>query len=182
MKTFQPLAIGKDEEELKRFKSRVRMKRRFIDELFDYVNKFVEVQDKVNLQGNFYDSFITMFLDKYKDKFPPISIDKMFEQMDCDIKKIDALCQNIESIDIKLDAKLEAKEPDFSIYTETEEQNKLFVTVKRLCKDLNALKDFGIRLQGNQLIFGTQQVLQYDWGKQEMKPNTRRILNKDLRG
>ena len=182
MKTFQPLAIGTDEEALKRFKSRVRMKKRFIDELFDYVNKFIEVKDKVNLQGNFYDSFITMFLDEYKDKFPPISIDKMFEQMEVDIKKIDALCLNIESIDIPLDAKLEAKEPDFQVYTKSEDQNKLFVTVKRLCKDINSLKEHGIRLQGNQLIHGTQQMLSYDWGKQEMVPNTRRILGQDLRG
>ena len=155
------------------------MKKRFIDELHDYVSRFVEVKDKVNLQGNFYDSFVTMFLDKYKDKFPPISIERMFEQMECDSKKIKELCQIIESIPIKLDSKMEATEPDFNIYTETEEQNKLFVTLNRLCKDVNALKNFGVRLSGNALIQGTQQMLIYDWAKQEMKPNSRRVLGKN---
>tara|TARA_R100001440_G_scaffold26023_2_gene42309 strand:- start:448 stop:996 length:549 start_codon:yes stop_codon:yes gene_type:complete len=182
MKDFQPIAIAKDEEAAKRFKSQVRIKRRYIDELHDYISKYVEVQDKVNLQGNFYDSFVTMFLDAYKDKFPPISLEKMFDQMDCDSKKIKELCDKIESIDIKLDAKMEAKEPDFNIYTNSENQNKLFVTLKRLCKDVNSLKEFGVRLSGNALIHGTQMMLVYNWSKQEMEPNTRRILGQDLRG
>ena len=182
MKNFQPIAIGTDDEKQKRFKSQVRMKRRFIDELHDYISKVVEVQDKVNLQGNFYDSFVTMFLDAYKDKFPPISIEKMFEQMDCDANKVKELCSKIEGIDIKLDAKMEAKEPDFNIYTQTENQNKLFVTLKRLCKDVNSLKEFGVRLSGNALIHGTQMMLVYNWSKQEMEPNTRRILGQDSRG
>ena len=181
MKDFQPIAIGKDEESEKRFKSRVRLKKRYIDELFEYVNKFVTVDDKVNLQGNFYDSFVTMFLDEYKDKFPPISIEKMFEQMECNAAKIKELCNNIEAIEIKLDSKMNAKEPDFNIYTNTADQNKLFVTLKRLCKDVNSLKDYGVRLSGGALIQGTQNMLVYDWSSQEMKPNSRRILGQDLR-
>lgn len=181
MKDFQPIAIGKDEESEKRFKSRVRLKKRYIDELSEYVNKFVKVDDKVNLQGNFYDSFVTMFLDTYKDKFPPISIEKMFEQMECNAGKIKELCNNIEGIDIKLDARMEATLPDFNIYTNTADQNKLFVTLKRLCKDVNSLKDYGVRLSGGALITGTQNMLVYDWSSQEMKPNTRRILGQDIR-
>jgi len=181
MKDFQPIAIGKDEEAEKRFKSRVRLKKRYIDELHEYVNKFVKVDDKVNLQGNFYDSFVTMFLDTYKDKFPPISIEKMFEQMECNAGRIKEICNNIEAIEIKLDSKMEATLPDFNIYTNTADQNKLFVTLKRLCKDVNSLKDYGVRLSGGALIQGTQNMLVYDWSSQEMKPNSRRILGQDIR-
>jgi len=181
MKEFQPIAIGIDGESQVRFQSSVRIKKRYIDELHEYVNKFVDVQDKVNLQGNFYDSFVTMFLDAYKDKFPPISIEKMFEQMDCDASKVKELCKKIEDIDVKLDARMKAKEPDFNIYTQSEEQNKLFVTVNRLCKDINALKKFGVTLSGGALIQGTQNMLVYDWETKGMKPNTRRILNKNTR-
>ena len=182
MKNFKPIAIGIDSESLNRFHKNVETKVKYIDELHEYVNKFVNIEDKVNLQGNFYDSFVQMFLDEYKDKFPPISIEKMFEQMDCDSNKVKELCSKIEGIDIKLDAKMEAKEPDFNIYTQTENQNKLFVTLKRLCKDVNSLKEFGVRLSGNALIHGTQMMLVYNWSKQEMEPNTRRILGQDLRG
>ena len=181
MKNFQSISIGKDEDSQKKFISNVRMKKRFIDELHEYVNKFIDVKDKVNLQGNFYDSFVTMFLDKYKDKFPPISIERMFEQMECNSKRIKELCQTIDSIDVKLDSKMEATEPDFNIYTQSEDQNKLFVTLNRLCKDVNALKNFGVRLSGGALIQGTQNMLVYDWASQEMKPNIRRVLGKDVR-
>ena len=182
MKDFQPIAISLNEEARTKFHSNVRMKKRYMDELHEYVNKFVNIEDKVNLQGNFYDSFVQMFLDAYKDKFPPISIEKMFEQMDCDANKVKELCSKIEGIDIKLDAKMEAKEPDFNIYTQRENQNKLFVTLNRLCKDVNSLKEFGVRLSGNALIHGTQMMLVYNWSKQEMEPNTRRILGQDSRG
>ena len=181
MKDFQPIAISLNEEARTKFQSNVRMKKRYMDELHEYVNKFVDIEDKVNLQGNFYDSFVQMFLDAYKDKFPPISIEKMFEQMDCDANKVKELCSKIEGIDIKLDARLKAKEPDFNIYTESEEQNKLFVTLNRLCKDVNALKKFGVTLSGGALIQGTQNMLVYDWETKGMKPNTRRILNKNTR-
>ena len=181
MKNFKPIAIGIDSESLNRFHKNVETKVKYIDELHEYVNKFVNIEDKVNLQGNFYDSFVQMFLDEYKDKFPPISIEKMFEQMDCDYMKVRELCQKIKDIDIKLDARMKAKEPDFNIYTQSEDQNKLYTTLNRLCKDVNALKDFGVRLSGGALIQGTQNMLVYDWGTQGMKPNTRRILNIDSR-
>lgn len=180
-KTFQPIAIGKNESEETRFKSNLRLKKRLINELYDYCITFVEIEDKSTLQTNYYDKFILDFLDKYKNEFPPISVDKMLEQMEVNIKQIDALCQKIEAIKIDLDNNLKAPIPDFNIYTESEEQNKLYVTLKRLCKDINSLKGFGIRLTGSGLTQGTQQALMYDWAKQEMIPNTRKVLGKEIR-
>ena len=180
-KTFQPIAIGKNESEEKRFKSQIRTKRRMIDELYDICIKYVHIEDKSTLQANYYDKFISDFLNKYKNEFPPISVDKMLEQMEVNIRKIDALCQNIQAIKIELDSNLDAPIPDFNIYTESEEQNKLYVTLKRLCKDIASLKDFGIRITGAGLSHGTQQALMYDWGKQEMIPNTRKVLGKEIR-
>ena len=182
MRNFQPIPVDKDESAETKFKSNVRIKQRYINELYDYATKYIDIEDKSSLQANFYDTFITAFLDKYKNEFPPISVDKMLEHMEVNIKHIDTLCQNIEAIDIKLDKELNAKTPDYNIYTETEEQNKLYITLKRLCKDINSLKGFGIRLTGAGLVQGTQQALMYDWTKQEMMPNARKVLGKDQRG
>ena len=68
-KTFQPIAIGKNESEEKRFKSQIRTKRRMIDELYDICIKYVHIEDKSTLQGNFYNDFITLFLAKYQKGF-----------------------------------------------------------------------------------------------------------------
>lgn len=180
-KTFQPIAIGKNESEEKRFKSQIRTKRRMIDELYDICSKYVKIEDKSTLQGNFYNDFITLFLAKYQSEFPPISVNKMLEAMEVNILKLEALCHNIQAIKIELDSNLEAEIPDFNIYTESEDQNKLYITLKRLCEDIAALKGFGIRITGAGLSNGTQQALMYDWGKQEMIPNTRKVLGKEIR-
>ena len=181
MKAFQKIPIGKDESAEKRFISQVRVKARYINELYELITPFVKVEDKSTLQGNFYAQFIELFLAKYQSEFPPISVHKMLEAMEVNVKRIDELTKDIEAISIDLNKDLEAELPDFNIYTETEEQNKLYVTLNRLCKDINTLKDFGVRLSGNALIQGTQQMLAYDWAKQEMTPNSRRVLGKDFR-
>ena len=181
-KEFNTIAIGIDEEAQTKYRSNVRLKQRYLTELYSYVSKYVIINDKSSLQGNFYNDFIELFLAKYQSKFPPISVNKMLEAMDVDKKYQDEITKKIASIDIQLDKDFKAKEPDFKIYTENEEQNKLFRTIDRLCKELDSLKTQGIRLTPNNLIHGTQQMISYDWSKQRLKPNTRKILGKDSRG
>jgi hypothetical protein len=178
---FKKIAISVDEGSKTKFKSNLRLKQRYMRELFKYANQFVTVDDITSLQGNFYETFIKLFLDKYENEFPPISVNKMLEAMEVDREYLDKICKDIDSIDIQLDKELKAQEPDFNIYTESEEQNKLFRTAERICKDVNTLKsDYGIRLIPNALIQGTSQTIVYDWTQQKMKPNTRKVLGKDL--
>ena len=125
MKNFQPIPIGKDDSAEKRFISQVRVKARHINELHELITPFVKVEDKSTLQGNFYAQFIELFLAKYQSEFPPISVHKMLEAMEVNVKRIDELTKDIEAISIDLNKDLEAELPDFNIYTETEEQNKL---------------------------------------------------------
>jgi hypothetical protein len=175
-KLFKKLSIGIDESSQTQFRSNLRLKQRYINELYDYISNFVKIEDKSSLQGNFYNDFVELFLAKYQSEFPPISINKMLEAMEVNVLQIDELTKNINSIDIKLDKDLKAKEPDFNIYTETEEQNKLFRTLEKICKELASLHTQGIRLTPQSLVQGTQQALLYDWTKQQMMPNTRKIL------
>jgi len=175
-KDFNRIAIAIDTDAQTKFRSNVRLKQRYINDLYLLVTPFVQVQDKSALQGNFYNQFIELFLAKYQSEFPPISVHKMLEAMEVNTAKIDELTKQIEAIDIPLDKELNPEEPDFNIYTETEEQNKLYKALEKVCKDLQQLHTMGVRLTPQNLQMGTNQALVYDWSKRKMKPNLRRIL------
>jgi hypothetical protein len=101
----------------------------------------------------------------------------MLDAMDVDTKLLEKACNDINAIDIKLNEDLEAKEPDFNIYTESEDQNKLYKVLERISKDLGTLySDHNIRLVPQNLQQGTSQALVYDWSERALKPNIRKIL------
>jgi len=137
----------------------------------------VKVEHEHELQGNFYNEFIELFLAKYQSEFPPISVVKMLDAMDVDTNLLEKACNDINAIDIKLNEDLEAKESDFNIYTESEDQNKLYKVLERISKDLGTLySDHNIRLVPQGLQQGTSQALVYDWSERALKPNIRKIL------
>tara|TARA_R110001606_G_scaffold399168_1_gene581248 strand:- start:2519 stop:3067 length:549 start_codon:yes stop_codon:yes gene_type:complete len=176
IKEFNRIAIATDTDAATKFRSQLRMKQRFINDLYTLVTPFIKVEDKSALQGNFYTTFIELFLAKYQSEFPPISVNKMLEAMEVNTAKIDELTKQIASIGIELDSELNAAEPDFNIYTETEEQNKLYKALEKVCIDLKRLHTMGVRLTPQNLQMGTNQALLYDWGSKSMKPNLRRVL------
>jgi hypothetical protein len=179
---FNRLRIATDEVAAKKYNSDLRLKKRYINELHKYCSKYVTISDKSLLQSNFYDTFIQLFLDKYENEFPPISVSKMLEAMEIDTKYINKVSVDIEAIKIDLDSELEpTQKVDFSIYTENENQNKLLRTAQRLCKELNSLKaDHNIRMIPQGIVQGTSQLLVYNWAEQCLSVNTRAVLGKNL--
>tara|TARA_R110001632_G_scaffold60618_2_gene146875 strand:+ start:1899 stop:2447 length:549 start_codon:yes stop_codon:yes gene_type:complete len=175
-KEFNRIAITKDEDAQTKFRSQVRLKQRHINDLHQYIKQFITPPAQSTLQGNFYTTFIELFLAKYQSEFPPISVKKMLEAMEVDIKLIDTLTMQIAGIDIDLDENMKAEEPDFNIYTETEEQNKLYKALEKVCIDLKQLHTMGVRLSPAQLMQGTGNALVYNWSSQQMKPNLSRVL------
>lgn len=175
-KAFNRIAITKDEDAQTKFRSQVRLKQRHISDLHQYIKQFITAPEQNALQGNFYNTFVDMFLAKYQSEFPPISVHKMLEAMEVDIKLIDTLTKQIAGIDIDLDENMKPTEPDFNIYTESEEQNKLYKALEKVCIDLKTLHTMGVRLSPSTLMQGTSNALVYDWATQQMKPNLRRVL------
>jgi hypothetical protein len=176
-KDFNRIAITIDTDKQTRFRSEVRLKQRSINSLYAVLSKYVDIEDKSTLQGNFYNDFIELFLAKYQSQFPPISVNKMLEAMEVDTTKLEELTTQISAIDINLDKDLNAQEPDFNIYTESEDQNKLYKTLERIAKDLAKLyTDHNIRLMPQNIQSGTSQALLYDWANKTMKPNIRKVL------
>ncbi len=176
-KDFNRIAITIDKEAQTRFRSNLRLKQRLIRDLYKYVNTFIKVEKESELQGNFYNEFIERFLAKYQSEFPPISVQKMLEAMEVKIELMEKSCNEINDIDILLDDDLNAVEPDFNIYTESEDQNKLYRILERISKDLGTLhSEHNIRLVPQGLQQGTSQALMYDWSAKTMKPNIRKVL------
>ena len=175
-KDFKRIPITIDKDKQTKWRSNLRLKQRLLRDLYKYVNKFIKVEHEHELQGNFYNEFIERFLAKYQSEFPPISVVKMLDAMDVDIQLLEKACNDINAIDIKLNEDLEAKEPDFNIYTESEDQNKLYKALEKVCNDLKQLHEMGVRLTPQVLQQGTNQALIYDWSERRMKPNLRRIL------
>ena len=176
-KDFKRIPITIDKDKQTKWRSNLRLKQRLLRELYKYVNKFVKVEHEHELQGNFYNEFVERFLAKYQSEFPPISVVKMLDAMDVDTNLLEKACNDINAIDIKLNEDLEAKEPDFNIYTESEDQNKLYKVLERISKDLGTLySDHNIRLVPQNLQQGTSQALVYDWSERALKPNIRKIL------
>lgn len=175
-KDFKRIPITIDKDAQTKYRSNLRLKQRLIRDLYKYVNKFIKVEHEHELQGNFYNEFIERFLAKYQSEFPPISVVKMLDAMDVDIKLLEKACNDINAIEIKLDEDLNAEEPDFNIYTESEDQNKLYNALEKVCNDLKQLHDMGVRLTPQNIQQGTNQALIYDWSERRMKPNLRRIL------
>ena len=69
-----------------------------------------------------------------------------------------------------------ALQGNFYNYTESEEQNKLYKALEKVCIDLKQLHTMGVRLSPATLMQGTSNALVYDWATQQMKPNLRRVL------
>lgn len=103
----------------------------------------------------------------------------MLEAMEVNTTKIDELTKQIAAIDIELNEDLQPPVMDFNIYTESEDQNKLYKTLERICKELASLHSQGVRIVPQNLQMGTSQALMYNWAEKRMTPNIRKVLGKE---
>ncbi len=173
MKEFKPIAIGTNDGAKREYERLLNAKRSDLRELSDYANRFIEVDDYTLLFKDFKNTFRKLFSEKFASQFPNlVSQQKQLELVDCDITKIDALSDRIESNTIALDENLKATEKtDFNIYTKDENQNKLYKTLCRISDDYKELKDGGLNIFPMAIVNGTAQALRYDFQKAKLIPN-----------
>ena len=177
--TFVPVIIGKDTTREDAYKRDLNVKRSDLNALHEYCSRFIEIQDKTVLFRNFKETFLRLFYDKYHSQFPSIvTLEKMLDFADVDMQKIETLATSIEAINIELNSDFEPiKKVDFNIYTKTQQENLLFATMKRLCSDLDVLKNNGVTLFPMAIQNGTMQTLKYDFKSKTMQPNLKAIDN-----
>jgi hypothetical protein len=181
-KKFNPIVIGYLTNEAKQYKDDAQRKYRLYNEFFAYVQKFIPVDDKEAFKGNLYASFTDTFANKFTNQFPPqLSVRKMFELMEVDTAKIDFYVREIEAIkiDIDLNTGETINEPDWNVYTQSDEQNKLFEYLTKTIDAIQLGNEFGIQVYPSNICQAFSGWVAYDWEQNKLVPNVARVLGNE---
>jgi hypothetical protein len=179
-KQFKPIAVGKNETAKKEFTTNLERKFRLSNEFFEYIQRFIQVEDRNVLKNeNPYSYFTDRFTAKFEGQFPPqLSVRKMFELMEVDSAKIDFLSSQMSSIKIEIDYNtgLPEHEPDFNYYTSSEEQNKIYTHLQKVADSLHSSEQFGIKVYPSNICQAYSGWMQFDFNSNKLIPNVSRIL------
>lgn len=182
-KVFQPIKIGTLTTEEKEYTRRFEAKIKRFDALYSYLCKFVSFEDKNVLNQNIYETFLTLFLDKEQNNFPPNApINSILQFMQVDTNKIQSLIDELNAIEFNLED-LDLNSPilpkkDFGIYTTTPEQNDLYFKINKVVNAVNELETSGKTIYKSPLIQAFNFMLHYDLASQTLSVNVPYILNK----
>lgn len=174
---FTPIIIGYKSEDEKAYKTNLEAKISALEEFFSYVGKFISTEDRKTFKTNLYDTFVQRFYDKYAKDYPHITINKLFALLDVNIEKINSLIATINSIQIDEDAPL----PNFNIYTENEEQNKLYGYLKTIIDSIENLQNNGHHIYPAPLVNAFNGALHFDFKDNRLKPSIHFVKGKALR-
>jgi hypothetical protein len=166
-KEFTPIIIGYKSDEEKTYKNNLEAKISALEEFFIDVGKFISTEDRKTFRANLYDTFVQRFYDKYTNDYPHITINKMFALLDVNIEKINSLIATINSIQIDEDA----PEPDFNIYSENEEQNKLYGYLKTIIENIENLQNNGHHIYPAPIVSAFNGALHFDFKENRLKPS-----------
>ena len=176
-KEFTPIIIGYRAEEQKRYRESVEAKLSALQTFYDYVGNFISTEDRETFRADLYGTFIQRFSDRYSKDFPHISLNKIFGLMDVNMDKINSLIDTINSNDIDE----EAPEPNFNIYTESEEQNKLFQYVQTIIENIENIKGQGHTIYPAPLVSAFNGALQFDFKENKLIPSIHFVKGISLR-
>jgi hypothetical protein len=176
-KEFTPIIIGYKSEDEKTYKTNLEAKISALEDFFSYVGKFISTEDRKTFRANLYDTFVQRFYDKYAKHYPHITINKMFGLLDVDIQRINSLISIISSIDIDENAAA----PDFNIYTENIEQNKLYGYLKTIIENIENLQNNGHHIYPAPLINAFNTALHYDFKDNRLKPSIHFVKGQTIR-
>jgi len=174
---FTPIIIGYKSEDEKTYKNNLEAKISALQTFYDYVGKFISTEDRETFRANLYDTFVQRFYDKYKNDYPHITINKLFALLDVNIEKINSLIATINSIQIDEDAPA----PDFNIYTENGEQNKLYGYLKTIIDNIENLQNNGHHIYPAPLVNAFNGALHFDFKENRLKPSIHFVKGKPIR-
>jgi hypothetical protein len=172
-KEFKPIVIGYDESSKKRFEANLTALSVHLKDFFTECEKYVQIEDKNVYKGNLLNSFISDFSKKYKTQFSELlTIDKILELSNVDTHKLRFLESKIKEINIEIDYNThKAETPDFSIKTNSIEENLLWNYANNLSKAIHENMPNGITFFYSDLQRGFANVLLYDFSTQRLVPN-----------
>lgn len=183
---FTPIKISHNHEQERQYTSQFNAKIMRFEGLYNYLSKFISIQDKNTLKNEIYSNFITAFLEKESGNFPPNSpINSILTFFEINTSKIQVLIDEFNAIDFDLTSvDLNAPvlpEQDFGTYTKTNEQNLLFTKIDNVIKAIEGLEKLNKVVYKAPLINAFNFLLQYDLSTQKLNANASYILG-NMRG
>ena len=180
---FNPIVISRDVTAENEFRTDVERKYRLSNEFFSYVDRFVKTEDRNVLKHEIpYNYFVDQFTAKFEGNFPPqLSVRKQMELLEVDTAKIDFLSNEIASIKVEINFNTgqAEQEPDFDIYTQSEDQNKLYKYLTSVADAVAKAEQFGITTYPANICGGFNGWLGFDFNTNKIVPNIARVLGNE---
>lgn len=182
---FKPIVLGELTAEKKQFEMNVQGKINACNELLTYVKQFIQVEKLTDLtkgneiiETNFLKEFERLFLERYQNDFPPISVQKMYELMNISehalIVKI-ALINSYE-IDVNIDTGEPLNVPNWNVQTVNDEQNKKYNAISKLLNAITEIKETGLTIYPAPICSALQGSVMFDFKENKLKVNNSFIL------
>jgi len=183
---FTPIKMSHNHEAERQYTSLFNAKIMRFEGLYNYLSKFISIQDKNTLKDEIYSTFITAFLEKESANFPPNSpINSILTFFEINTSKIQVLIDEFNAIDFDLTSvDLNAPvlpEQDFGTYTTTAEQNLLFTKIDNVIKAIEQLEKLNKIVYKAPLVNAFSFMLHYDLSTQKLNANASYILG-NMRG
>jgi len=187
---FKPIVLGELTAEKRQFEMNVKGKISACNDLLTYVKQFIQVENLTDLtngneiiETNFLKEFERLFLERYKNDFPPISVQKMYELMNVSetalIVKITLI--NSYEIDTKIDTGEPLNVPNWNVQTVNDEQNKKYNAISKLLSAITEIKDTGLTIYPAPICTALQGSVIFDFTENKLKVNNAFILGSHSR-
>ena len=182
---FKPIVLGELTAEKRQFEMNVKGKMSACNDLLTYVKQFIQVENLTDLtngneiiETNFLKEFERLFLERYKNDFPPISVQKMYELMNVSehalIVKITLI--NSYQIDTKIDTGEPLNVPNWNVQTVNDEQNKKYNAISKLLNAITEIKETGLTIYPAPICTALQGSVIFDFTENKLKVNNAFIL------
>jgi hypothetical protein len=184
MKTrnFTPIKIGEKTHEKDTYLTNVESKKKRFNELFAYMQRFINTEDKPHFKNDIYSTFIQSFSDKHFAQFPSLRIEKVAELHDLQLHRLEALIKSFKDIQIEwnFDTNAPMQEPCFEIMTTCQEQNDRYQNTKAISEAINKLKK-EYHIYPADVCRGFNGTLAYNHSSQEIVPSQSYVLGEKIR-
>ena len=174
-KEFKPIVIGYNASAESNYKANLSTKIDRLTQFFEECTKYVDIKDKNAYKPNLYNSFVEDFSKKYKEQFSELlTIENILELSEVPVDKLRFLAAKINEIDIDLDFNTyEASMPDFTIKTESIEENLLWNYANGISKAIHENRPTNLSLTffNADLQRAFCGLMIYDFSSQRLVPN-----------
>lgn len=174
MKEVNKIIVGKNTESEKRYLSDVEAKINAFNDVLEYCEQYVPIEDKQAFERDILGYFIEAF-DKFPNDLPRIiSIDKRLELMDISQHKLQALSNKYYSfsdVELDIDTMEAVNVPDFNVYLEGKEKIERWNKLQLFIQVIDELKELGIIIYPVPVSQASSQAVVFDFKENRLKPN-----------